>query len=61
MLSGAQLRFLSDVLVAIGQVAFASLIIPYFIGGFEQGLLISGLFLTIGAWITGLIITKNYQ
>ena len=31
MLSDAQLKFLADVSIALGQIFFASLVIPYFV------------------------------
>jgi len=59
MLSNSQLKLLADILVALGQIFFASLVLPYFITGLGVLFLLSGILLTFGSWILCLIIIKN--
>ncbi|MEK7090534.1 MAG: hypothetical protein AAB930_03020 [Patescibacteria group bacterium] len=62
MLSESQLKFLTDVLITIGEVSLASLIIPYFTSfGFEPTTFIWGIIATASVWISGLIISKNIK
>jgi len=58
-LSNSQLRFVSDVLVSMGQVFMASLVVEYFIRSLEAGFLFSGIVLTLACWTMGLIITNK--
>jgi hypothetical protein len=58
-LSNSQLKFISDVLVSLGQVFVASLIVEYFIRSMDISFLFLGIFLTLGCLVFGLFINKN--
>ena len=59
MLSDSQIKTARDILVAAGQVFLASLVIPYFIGGFPVLSLLAGFAFTAGAWSMALVITQE--
>ena len=62
MLSESQLKFLTEILVTIGEVSLASLIIPYFTSsGFEPITFVWGVIATASVWTGGLIISKNIK
>ncbi|MBI3335106.1 MAG: hypothetical protein HY001_01235 [Candidatus Portnoybacteria bacterium] len=61
MFSDAQLRFLADVCVALGQISFASLVIPYFVSGLGASFLASGTVLGLGFLIVGLFLAKRIK
>ncbi len=58
MLSNSQLRIVIDVLVSAGEVFLASLVVPFFIGGFTAIAFVFGIIFTAGAWIIALVIGK---
>ena len=60
MVSDSQLKFIADILITIGEVCFASLIIPYLtMSGLNPNQFIGGLIATFGSWIIGLVVIKN--
>ena len=60
MLSGSQLKFITNVLVTIGEIALASLVIPYFTSS-ELGVtqLMVGLVAFMGSFVLGLVVAKS--
>lgn len=62
MISDSQLKFIADVMITIGEVCFASLVIPYFtVSGLNQNQFIGGLLATLGSWIIGSVVIKNIK
>lgn len=60
MLSESQLKFITDVLITIGEVSLASLVIPYVItSALSPDLFIAGLAGMVGSWVLGIAISKN--
>ena len=58
MLSESQLKFITDVLITIGEISLASLVIPYFSGsGLQPAAFIWGMTATVDAWIFGLVMS----
>jgi len=58
ILSGAQLQFVAGILSDIGQVFFASMVIPFFIAEIRTELILSGLILSCAFWFLGLLTIK---
>lgn len=58
-LTKARLKKLSDIFVDIAQVAFASLVIPFFVDTFDPKLLLLGVVISVGAWVLSLKTAKN--
>ena len=61
MLSDSQIKFLADILNAVGQVSLASLVMPYFTSGLSMGFITTGIAATLTCWIGGLILTKDIK
>lgn len=59
MLSNSQLKIAGDILVATGQVFLASLVIPFFITGFDFILFLEGVTFTAGSWSIALLVAKD--
>lgn len=62
-LTNSQLDKFSDILIAIGQVVFASIILPSFFGldTVKSEVLPSGLVLMFGSWIFGLLVVRGVE
>ena len=58
-LSTTQLKVLTDVLISAGEVFFAVLVVPFFIGTFNFSAFIIGIMFTGGAWLMALLINKH--
>lgn len=58
ILTDLQLQFITGILSDIGQIFFASLVIPFFVS-LKSEFVLSGLTLAIGFWLLGLIISKS--
>lgn len=54
------MKFVTDVLVTVGEVSLASLVIPYFTS-FDLSVshLVIGIFTILSSWILGLVVIKN--
>lgn len=61
MLSNDQLKFLSNVSVAIGQVFFASFVIPYFVADLGVRFFVFGMMFAMGSWVVGLLVIKGIK
>ncbi|MEK7500714.1 MAG: hypothetical protein AAB642_01145 [Patescibacteria group bacterium] len=61
MFSDAQLKFITDILAGLGQVFFASLVVPYVVSDVSGEFLSSGIILSFGSWVSGLIITQKIK
>lgn len=61
--SDSQLDKLSDILIAIGQILFASIIVPSLFGldKIEPGVIPSGLALMLGSWIFSLWVIREVE
>jgi|GEM_PF-3333791 hypothetical protein len=58
MLPPGQLKFLTDVLVAVGEVSLASLIIPYFVSADAGASFFAwGVIVAAASWIMGFVIS----
>lgn len=60
-LSDAQLDKFADILITIGQVLFASIVVPSLFGldKIEPDVIPSGSVLMFGSWIFGLLVVKG--
>lgn len=61
MLSDSQVRFLADILNAVGQVSLASLVMPYFVFGLGIRFVVAGTVATLGSWIMGFYILREIK
>lgn len=62
MVSESQIKFLTDILVVIGEIALASLVVPYITSSEPQpNFFVSGLAITAASWLVGLGISKNIK
>lgn len=61
LLSDSQLDKLSDILIAVGQVFFASIVVPFLFkfDMIESDVLLSGVALTVGSWVASLLVVKG--
>ncbi len=61
--SASQLDKLADILIGIGQVLFASIIVPFLfnLDTVESGVIPSGLVLMFGSWIFSLVLIKKVK
>lgn len=62
-LTNSQLNKLSEVLVAMGEVLFASLVVPFFIGidNIHFIVVILGIISTSSCWITSIVIVRRIR
>lgn len=58
-LTDNQLKFISDILVAMSQVSIGSLVLEFFIKNLEPKFLVFGIVVTIVCWSFGLFINKK--
>ena len=63
LLNDSQLDKLSDILIVIGQVFFASIVVPFFFGldRVESDVIRSGIALMLGSWIVSVLIVKRMR
>jgi len=61
LFTDSQLGKLSDILIVIGEVLFASVVVPFFLGidKVELPVIISALWLMIVSWVGSLLIVKG--
>lgn len=59
MSSDEQLKTFRDIFVAAGQVFLASLVIPYFVGGYPALSLAAGVGLMLTSWSMALMVSKR--
>lgn len=54
------MKFITDVLVTVGEISLASLVIPYFtLSGLNISQFVIGLIAFTGSLILGLVVAKN--
>lgn len=58
-LSNSQLKFISDVLVAMSQISVGSMVLEYFVKNLNPSFLIFGIIMSLACWIFGLFINKK--
>lgn len=61
LLTDSQLDKLADIMIAAGQVFFASIVVPFFFGldNINPDLIPSGVALTLSAWLLSIFIIKR--
>jgi len=62
-LTYAQLDKFADILIAIGQVFFASIVVPFFFGleKVDLALIPSGISLSLGSWILSVLLVREVK
>lgn len=63
MLNDPQIKKLSDIFVIVGEVLFASIVIPFFlkVDGIDKNVLYSGWILTVVFWFTAIMIVGRIK
>jgi len=61
ILSNSQLEFISGILSDIGQIFFASMVVPLFFANIELLTIFIGLILASTSWGAGLILLKRIK
>lgn len=62
-LSSLQLQKLSDILVVVGEVLFATVVVPFFlkVDGIDINVVYSGWILTVVSWFTAIMIVGRIK